>query len=43
MIYSIEDYRGIRTRRDRLRSELDALISGEPDPQPEEWLTPEAI
>jgi len=43
MIYSVEDYKAIRARRDRLRCELDAVISGEPDPLPEEWLTPEAL
>jgi hypothetical protein len=36
---SIEDYSAIRTCRDSLRRELDAVITGEPDPLPEEWLT----
>jgi hypothetical protein len=39
---SVDDYRTIRTRRDELRRERDAAISGEPDPLPDEWLTPEA-
>jgi hypothetical protein len=42
MSCSINDYRAIRARRDSLRRELDAAIFGEPDPLPEEWLTPEA-
>jgi hypothetical protein len=42
MIRAADDFEAIRARRDELYREQDAAISGEPDPLPAEWLTPEA-
>jgi hypothetical protein len=42
MIHAADDFEAIRARRDELCREQDAVIGGEPDPLPAEWLTPEA-
>ena len=39
---SVEDYGAIRARRDELYRERAAVIRGEFEPLPDEWLTPEA-
>jgi hypothetical protein len=39
---SVDDYGAIRARRDELHRERAAVITGEFEPLPDEWLTPEA-
>ncbi len=39
---SVDDYGAIRARRDELYRERAAVIRGEFEPLPDEWLTPEA-
>ena len=43
MTRAADDFEAIRARRDELCRARDTAISGEFDPLPDEWLTPEAL